>query len=139
MERELTDISVAARMSWAADRRTTRPEDEAYCLMGLFSIHMPTLYGEGRQAFRRLQEEIMRKSVDTSIFAWGHCRPGYATSLIATQYVIHDHADETYLLAPSPAAFRDCSNRQFAPPNNLPSQIAGQSSGRKSVSSSFTA
>ncbi|PIL27106.1 hypothetical protein GSI_10246 [Ganoderma sinense ZZ0214-1] len=62
---------VAARMSWAADRETTRPEDEAYCLMGIFGIFMPPLYGEGRNAFLRLQEEIMRKMDDPSIFAWG--------------------------------------------------------------------
>ncbi|PIL27088.1 hypothetical protein GSI_10228 [Ganoderma sinense ZZ0214-1] len=62
---------VAARMSWAADRETTRPEDEAYCLMGIFGIFMPALYGEGRNAFLRLQEEIMRQVDDPSIFAWG--------------------------------------------------------------------
>ena len=32
---------------------------------------MPTLYGEGPRAFQRLQEEIMRRSTDTSLFAWG--------------------------------------------------------------------
>ncbi|KAI0742557.1 heterokaryon incompatibility protein-domain-containing protein [Daedaleopsis nitida] len=63
--------SVAQRMSWASRRETTREEDEAYCLLGLFGIHIPTLYGEGRQAFRRLQEEIMRTSPDTTLFAWG--------------------------------------------------------------------
>ena len=71
LETELTSTSVAARMSWAAKRKTTRPEDEAYCLMGIFHINMPTLYGEGRQAFQRLQEEIMRRSTDTTLFAWG--------------------------------------------------------------------
>ncbi|PIL27085.1 hypothetical protein GSI_10224 [Ganoderma sinense ZZ0214-1] len=62
---------VAARMSWAANRETTRPEDEAYCLMGIFGIFMPPLYGEGRNAFVRLQEEILRQIDDPSIFAWG--------------------------------------------------------------------
>jgi hypothetical protein len=63
-------FSVAQRMSWAASRKTTRVEDEAYCLMGLFGIHMPMLYGEGRAAFRRLQEEIIRTTQDLTIFAW---------------------------------------------------------------------
>lgn len=58
-------------MSWAAHRKTTRLEDEAYCLLGIFSINMPTLYGEGRAAFRRLQEEIMQTSTDLSLLAWG--------------------------------------------------------------------
>jgi hypothetical protein len=57
-------------MSWAATRKTTRAEDRAYSLMGLFGIHMPMLYGEGDNAFRRLQEEIIRTTPDDSIFAW---------------------------------------------------------------------
>ena len=64
--------SVAQRMSWAANRRTTRPEDLAYSLMGLFNVHMPLLYGEGAQnAFVRLQSEIAKLTNDQSLFAWG--------------------------------------------------------------------
>ena len=64
--------SVAQRMSWAANRRTTRPEDLAYSLMGLFNVHMPLLYGEGAQnAFVRLQGEIAKHTNDQSLFAWG--------------------------------------------------------------------
>ena len=62
---------VATRMSWASTRQTTRAEDMAYCLLGLFSINMPLLYGEGDRAFRRLQEEIIRTIDDDSILAWG--------------------------------------------------------------------
>ncbi|TQV90555.1 ankyrin repeat-containing protein [Cordyceps javanica] len=66
---ELT--SVAEKMSWAARRVTTREEDTAYSLLGLFDINMPLLYGEGRaKAFRRLQEEIIRATDDESIFVW---------------------------------------------------------------------
>ncbi|KIO05949.1 hypothetical protein M404DRAFT_509198 [Pisolithus tinctorius Marx 270] len=61
---------VAHIMSWAADRRTTRVEDRAYSLMGLFDVNMPMLYGEGSKAFQRLQLEIIRVSSDHSIFAW---------------------------------------------------------------------
>ena len=56
-------------MSWAAMRQTTRPEDQAYCLMGIFNVHMPLLYGEGRHAFVRLQEEILKNTDDDSILA----------------------------------------------------------------------
>ncbi|KAL2270744.1 hypothetical protein VTJ83DRAFT_115 [Remersonia thermophila] len=63
--------SVAQRMSWAAHRSTTRPEDVAYSLMGLFDVNMPVLYGEGENAFLRLQEEIIKRSDDHSLFAWG--------------------------------------------------------------------
>ncbi|KAE9375872.1 HET-domain-containing protein, partial [Stipitochalara longipes BDJ] len=51
---ELRHASVAQRMSWASKRETTRIEDLAYCLMGLFGIYMPMLYGEGERAFIRL-------------------------------------------------------------------------------------
>ncbi|KAK0616579.1 heterokaryon incompatibility protein-domain-containing protein [Immersiella caudata] len=45
--RRLKQVAVARRMSWASERKTTRVEDQAYCLMGLFDIHMPMIYGEG--------------------------------------------------------------------------------------------
>ncbi|RPD62386.1 HET-domain-containing protein, partial [Lentinus tigrinus ALCF2SS1-6] len=69
--KSLDDISIARRMSWASRRKTTRLEDEAYSLMGIFGVHMPTIYGEGRDAFIRLQEEILKRSPDQSLFAWG--------------------------------------------------------------------
>jgi hypothetical protein len=62
--------SVSERMTWAAPRQTTRIEDEAYCLLGIFNIHLPLLYGEGRMAFRRLQEEIVKRNTDLTIFYW---------------------------------------------------------------------
>lgn len=68
--RPIETASVAQRMSWAARRSTARVEDVAYALMGLFSVHMPLLYGEGERAFLRLQEEIIRHSNDYSLFAW---------------------------------------------------------------------
>ncbi|KAK2014583.1 HET-domain-containing protein [Colletotrichum eremochloae] len=65
-----SDFSIAEVMSWASARVTTRPEDQAYCLLGLFGVNMPLLYGEGRKAFLRLQEEIIKVSVDQSIFVY---------------------------------------------------------------------
>ncbi len=93
---QLEFFSVAKRLSWAADRQTTRKEDEAYSLMGLFSIHMPLIYGEGGAAFRRLQEEIMSISDDPSLFAW-ECNLSQAPPF-------------TGLLAGSPEDFRNCHN-----------------------------
>ncbi|KAI6158981.1 heterokaryon incompatibility protein-domain-containing protein [Pisolithus thermaeus] len=63
-------LSVAQIMSWAAKRKTTREEDRAYSLMGLFGVNLPMLYGEGKKAFRRLQLEIIREFNDQSILAW---------------------------------------------------------------------
>jgi hypothetical protein len=85
-------ISVAQKMSWAARRQTTRQEDRAYSLMGLFGVNMPLLYGEGPRAFVRLQEEIMRTTADHSLFAW---RGGVAFR---------------GLLAASVEQFADCGN-----------------------------
>lgn len=62
--------SVAEIMSWARGRQTTRKEDRAYSLMGLFKVNMPLLYGEGSRAFIRLQHDIMRNTNDQSIFLW---------------------------------------------------------------------
>ena len=62
--------SIATKMSWASNRETSREEDMAYSLLGLFDIHMPLIYGEGENAFFRLQSEIIRNSSDESIYAW---------------------------------------------------------------------
>ncbi|KAH8691698.1 heterokaryon incompatibility protein-domain-containing protein, partial [Phaeosphaeriaceae sp. PMI808] len=57
--RPLPLFSMEERFSWAAKRTTARGEDAAYCLLGIFGIHMPLIYGEGRKgAFNRLQKEI---------------------------------------------------------------------------------
>lgn len=71
--------SIAQKMSWASKRETTRIEDQAYCLMGLFGVNMPPLYGEGIKAFRRLQLELLKITDDESIFAWKYNRPGNTT------------------------------------------------------------
>ena len=63
--------SVAKIMSWASRRKTSREEDMAYCLLGLFDVNMSLLYGEGAErAFYRLQLEIMKNMDDESLFAW---------------------------------------------------------------------
>lgn len=69
-EEPLRIVSIARRMSWAALRQTTRLEDRAYSLLGIFDVNMPMLYGEREKAFTRLQEEICKTSNDQSIFAW---------------------------------------------------------------------
>lgn len=89
---DLSPYSVAQKMSWAAKRVTTRPEDQAYCLMGLFGVNMPLLYGEGEKAFFRLQEEIIKSNDDYSIFAWSMGKMGFSG-----------------LLAPAPGRFAGSS------------------------------
>ncbi|KAH6605288.1 rna 3 -terminal phosphate cyclase [Trichoderma cornu-damae] len=77
---DLSKISIARRMSWMANRKTTRTEDMAYCLLGIFGITMPLLYGEGPKAFARLQEAIMKETDDQSLFAWKEDGAGYRDS-----------------------------------------------------------
>lgn len=100
----LPRISVGKKMSWAAGRQTTRPEDIAYCLLGIFGVNMPLLYGEGDRAFIRLQEEILKDTTDSTLFAWkakdtDRCRGILAHSpaefaearyLVPRQMVSHD-------------------------------------------------
>ncbi|EQB58917.1 hypothetical protein CGLO_00761 [Colletotrichum gloeosporioides Cg-14] len=69
--RPLHTASVAQRMSWASRRQTTRVEDTAYSLLGIFGVNMPLIYGEGDRAFQRLQEAVIRQIDDPSIFVWG--------------------------------------------------------------------
>ena len=66
---DLKYVSLAQKTCLASTRTTSRVEDIAYCLLALFDVNLPLLYGEGRKAFRRLQEEILRTSADESLFA----------------------------------------------------------------------
>ncbi|TGO52552.1 hypothetical protein BCON_0139g00180 [Botryotinia convoluta] len=73
----LSDFSIDERMSWAKNRETKREEDKAYCLLGIFDVHMPLIYGERLEsAFRRLTEEIGKRPKkrtldDSPVFAAG--------------------------------------------------------------------
>lgn len=96
---ELDTASVAQRMSWISQRDTKRKEDLAYSLLGIFDVTMPILYGEGGdQAFFRLQDQIMKKTRDDSILAWG---------LSDGQQSISDSGKVTpgRILAAAPSAF----------------------------------
>ncbi|KAF2183663.1 hypothetical protein K469DRAFT_667871 [Zopfia rhizophila CBS 207.26] len=61
----LCEFSVEERLSWAKSRQTTRKEDKAYSLLGIFGIYMLPNYGEGEEnAFKRLQKKIDKPSHD---------------------------------------------------------------------------
>ncbi|KAI6100818.1 heterokaryon incompatibility protein-domain-containing protein [Pisolithus croceorrhizus] len=95
-------LSVAQVMSWAAERKTTRVEDRAYSLMGLFEVNMPMVYGEGKKAFQRLQLEIIRRSSDHSIFAWHLSTPRTGS-----------------FLADDPSDFRNCGHIRKVEPEEF--------------------
>ncbi|KAK5651822.1 hypothetical protein OQA88_11591 [Cercophora sp. LCS_1] len=108
----LHGCSTAQRMSWAAKRSTTRIEDQAYSLMGIFDVNMPLLYGEGTKAFLRLQMEIMNNSDDMSIFVWSYHAGG---SLI----------EKSGLLAPRPACFEGHGSVRLTPYTPLDDELSG--------------
>ncbi|KAH7327105.1 hypothetical protein BKA65DRAFT_62245 [Rhexocercosporidium sp. MPI-PUGE-AT-0058] len=61
----LSQFSIEERLSWAENRQTTRPEDKAYSLLGMFGIHLLPIYGEGKEhAFRRLKKEIQNSLIE---------------------------------------------------------------------------
>lgn len=111
----LEDVSVANRMSWASERQTKREEDMAYCLLGVFDVNMPMLYGEGgKRAFIRLQEEIVRNIQDDTLFAWE------ATEESAAE------APFRGLFASSPAEFASIGNLiPFHPSTAAPTNVMG--------------
>jgi hypothetical protein len=92
------EFSIAHRLSWAAKRSTTRPEDEAYCLLGILGVNMTRIHGEGAEAFQRLQRDLIAQSTDQSIFAWNHPPPSADSQ---------PHLSRELLLAPSPRCFLD--------------------------------
>ncbi|KAK1965635.1 HET-domain-containing protein, partial [Colletotrichum sublineola] len=116
----LVDVSIANKMCWAAPRQTTRPEDIAYCMMGLFNVNMPLLYGEGERSFLRLQEEILKETDDQSLFLWGLSSGGSPGG--------SPNSDDLFgLLAKSPKAFSQVAVghvRPLPPPESYESSPA---------------
>ncbi|KAI3332869.1 HET-domain-containing protein [Ustulina deusta] len=110
--RKPSDYSIAQRMSWAAKRVTTRREDIAYCLLGLFEVNMPLIYGEADAAFQRLQKKIIKKSNDQTIFAWGFCLPDEMVLSSGSLQLMS-------ILADSPARFEGSGDIVPSPNNSL--------------------
>ncbi|KAK6951337.1 hypothetical protein Daesc_007871 [Daldinia eschscholtzii] len=99
---DFSKFCAAARLAWAAKRKTTRIEDVAYSLLGLLEVNMPLLYGEGEKAFLRLQEEIIKSRNDDSLLAWGYRLNPKELPKIHSSSV----------LARSPSDFSHCHNFQ---------------------------
>ncbi|KAL2073069.1 hypothetical protein VTL71DRAFT_10393 [Oculimacula yallundae] len=109
-------FSIAQKMAWASSRETERLEDAAYCLLGLFGVNMPLIYGEGRNAFRRLQLELLKESDDQTIFAWRAQRPESVAGF----------GQRRGLLAYSPVAFSGAHNvvRRLSNDHNVQSKYS---------------
>jgi hypothetical protein len=111
----LRDFSCAQKMSWAAYRQTTQVEDRAYSLLGLFNISFPLVYGEGWEAFGRLQEEILKVSTDQSIFAWTQNGLDPAESVRSSRHENSSLRHQCSILAPTPDCFYDSTSIIRAP------------------------
>ena len=61
---------IREKLCLASQRETTLVEDAAYSLLGIFSVSLPIVYGEGDQALGRLLAQLLTSSGDTSILAW---------------------------------------------------------------------
>ncbi|KAL1860501.1 hypothetical protein Daus18300_009133 [Diaporthe australafricana] len=104
--KDFTTACIAQKMSWMAGRTTTKEEDIAYSMVGLFGITLTPVYGEGMRAFTRLQESLLSsRFAEESLFAWK--MPAVNAG---DQYNVSSDgwaADEWGLLAPSPEWFAD--------------------------------
>ncbi|OPB37118.1 hypothetical protein A0O28_0040300 [Trichoderma guizhouense] len=102
----LSQLPVAQKMAWAASRQTTRIEDMAYSLLGIFDVNMPMIYGEGSRAFLRLQEEIAKEKNDPSLFAW-RTSPSPSLSLSSSSSSSEGTQKQTHhgMFASTPADF----------------------------------
>lgn len=99
-------LPIIIKMSWASTRETTRVEDRAYSLMGIFGVNMPLLYGEGEKAVIRLQHEIIKLTGDISIFGWSVGRPRSLGSTPRDGVMPSREITHTWpLLAESPSFF----------------------------------
>ncbi|CAN9444961.1 unnamed protein product [Alternaria alternata] len=63
----LDTFSVEQRLSWSSERQTTREEDKAYSLLGIFGVFTFLNYGEGEtNAFKRLRKAIAEDLQESS-------------------------------------------------------------------------
>ncbi|EJF67323.1 HET-domain-containing protein [Dichomitus squalens LYAD-421 SS1] len=116
----LATIPVGVRMSWAANRDTTREEDKAYSLLGIFGIHMTPIYGEGHRAFVRLQRAILEHIPDDTLLGWG--RTLYLNTPADFGLLSSDHTSANHELgfyAPSPQLFKSTSDLKPIPQSAL--------------------
>ena len=97
---------VAEKMAWASRRKTTRVEDLAYCLLGIFGINIPLLYGEGDRAFERLQFQILADTEDLTLFAW---KSSEQKKLLRWDFPKIFSSTFNALLANSPSEFHETS------------------------------
>jgi hypothetical protein len=79
---------ILARM---AVRETTREEDMAYALAGIFSIHLTVAYGEGLESRERLLQQLAIRKGDLSFLSFKNTQgniSSYLPTISETNYAI---------------------------------------------------
>ncbi|KAF2867129.1 kinesin light chain 1 [Massariosphaeria phaeospora] len=90
----LDAFSVEERLSWSNERQTTREEDRAYSLLGIFGVFTFLNYGEGEiNAFKRLRKAIAEDSQESSqpqasVGSLGGCLTTYTPAAHKPSYYI---------------------------------------------------
>ena len=100
----LDDIREKLRI--ASARQTTRFEDSAYSLLGIFSMSLPIVYGEGDKALGRFLSQLLTSSGDTSILAWTG-RSGSFNSCLPGNIVVFNQLPTTHIPRTLPRAEMD--------------------------------
>lgn len=106
--KNMKNACIAVKMSWMAGRKTTRIEDRAYSLLGIFDINLTPVYGEREKSFLRLQRALLESCTDESLFAWRASKN--ATSMPRAMDMRECREGDWGLLAPSPDYFRSCGD-----------------------------
>ena len=99
---DFTGACIAVKMSWISKRMTTLREDMAYCMLGIFGVPMNVQYGWGEIEFLRLEEILVGKFDDESIFAWADTGP--------REHQKSEQPIKYGLLAPWPSLFQNSTN-----------------------------
>ena len=87
---------IREKLSLASTRQTTRVEDSAYSLLGIFSMSIPVVYGEGDKALGRFLAQLLTSSGDTSILAWTG-RSGSFNSCLTANITVFDQLPTTHI------------------------------------------
>ncbi|THU75762.1 hypothetical protein K435DRAFT_706483, partial [Dendrothele bispora CBS 962.96] len=97
-------VSVEERMSWAVTRKTSRPQDQAYCLIGILGVPLEPNYDEDvNSAFLRLRKACSEKYPDEISYKHG----GDLFSLLVGHVLNHvtriglSNHNDTYAMDPA--------------------------------------
>jgi len=91
----LSQFDIDERFKWAEGRQTTREEDWAYALQGIFDVSLPIMYGEGRdRAVARLKREVNDTSKYATAASWHEGKAVVDLSLLPTNF----HQDARWIV-----------------------------------------